>query len=177
MGIENPTPPFTASHYDAAPGIGLALLKPFEAAQIGVMLASMDPWARYPVSAAKLTAFFKATEPGSPRFAIRVDGQLEGALAVKANWFCGPYIQIFGLAPMSQGRGVGSAILAFIERQARAAGDRNLWVAASDFNARALAFYERSGFARVAAIDGLLQDGQTEILLRKPLPPPLKHIV
>ena len=49
---------------------------------------------------------------------------------------------------------------------------RNLWVCASSFNARALRFYERHGFARAATLPGLVADGYDEILLRKfPLGP------
>ena len=44
---------------------------------------------------------------------------------------------------------------------------RNLWVCASSFNARALDFYERHGFARAATLPGLVADGYDEILLRK----------
>ncbi len=61
------------------------------------------------------------------------------------------------------GSSVGSS------EQARAAGDRNLWVCASDFNAAGIMFYERHGFSRVADLDGLVRDGRTEVLLRKRL--------
>jgi ribosomal protein S18 acetylase RimI-like enzyme len=42
-------------------------------------------------------------------------------------------------------------------------------VAASDFNSGALRFYERHGFVRVAALEGLVAEGRSEILLRKRL--------
>ena len=136
---------------------------------MGALFAAIDPWKRYPISADELTGFFGAEEPGSPRFAIRVEGGLAGAVAITTNWFRGPYIQTFALDPAVQGRGVGSAILAWIEGKAVAACDRNLWVAASDFNEGAHRFYARHGFVRVAAIDGLVRDDRTEILLRKRL--------
>lgn len=169
MAIAQPSKPFAADHYQLAPHLELSVLRPFEAVQAGVLCASMDPWARYPMKAAELAAFFSQSEPGAPRFAIRVDGALEGAVAVRVNWFSGPYIQTFALAPAVQGRGIGSAVTAFIEAQARGAGCRNLWVAASDFNDGALRFYERHGFVRVAEIDGLLRDDRAEVLLRKKL--------
>lgn len=170
-----PLPPFSEPRYRISPSIELSVLAPFEAAQVGVILASMEPWSRYPISAADLTAFFRQVEPGAPRYGIRIDGQLEGAIAVRVNWMAGPYIQTLALGPMAQGRRAGSQIMAFVEREARRAGSRNLWVAASDFNAGAIRFYERHGFARIADIDGLLRNDRTEVLLRKKLfatPPP-----
>lgn len=169
MAIVSPATPFQAPSYQLSPSLELAVLKPVEAAQAGVLCASMDPWARYPVSAAELTGFFSKVEPGVPRFAIRVDGVFDGVITIKTNWFSGPYIQTFALAPVLQGRGIGSAVMAFIEREARAAQSRNLWVAASDFNAGALRFYERIGYHRLAEIDSLLRDNRTEILMRKKL--------
>jgi diamine N-acetyltransferase len=169
MGVTRVAKAFVNEHYQVTPTLALTVLRPYEAGQIGVMLASMEPWARYPVTAAELTAFFSAIETNAPRFAIRVDGVLEGAIAVRANWFCGPYIQTFALSRNLQGRGIGSAVMGFVENQAITAGDRNLWVAASDFNTGAQRFYERHGYARVAEIDGLLRDNRTEILMRKPL--------
>jgi diamine N-acetyltransferase len=160
---------FSASHYDVSPGVTLTLLKPFEAGQVGVLFASIDPWARYPYTAAQLTKFFAENEPGAPRFAIRVDGALEGGLIVRTNWFRGPYIHMLALAPGVQGRAIGSAVMDFIEREARRTAERNVWVAASDFNEGALRFYARHGFTRVAAIPGLVRDERTEILLRKQL--------
>ena len=56
-----------------------------------------------------------------------------------------------------------------IEDSARAEKARNVWVAASDFNAGAIRLYERHGFARVAVIDSLVSDGRDEVLLRKKL--------
>ncbi len=160
---------FSQPRYDITPGVELTLLKPYEAAQVGVMFASIDPWARYPFTAAQLTSFFAQVEPGAPRFAIRVDGNLEGGLIVRTNWFRGPYIHMLALAPGVQGRAIGSAVMGFIEKEARRAGERNLWVAASDFNEGAVRFYTRHGFTHVAVLPDLVRDGRTEILLRKQL--------
>jgi hypothetical protein len=42
-------------------------------------------------------------------------------------------------------------------------------VCASEFNARAIEFYERHGFDRVGAIPDLISPGFAELLLRKRL--------
>lgn len=169
MAIAGTSSPFLKAHYHVSPAIELTVLAPFEAGQAGVLCASMDPWARYRTTAAELTGFFSRPEPGAPRFAIRLNGQFEGVLVLKSNWLAGPYIQTLAIARLVQGRGAGSQILAWIDAEARAAGNRNVWVAASDFNASALRFYERHGFQKVADIPGLLRDDRDEVLLRKRL--------
>ena len=166
---------FEASHHQLAPSLALTLLQPHEPLELGEMFASIDPWARYPFTPADLTRFFAAVEPGAPRFAIRVDGALQGGLVVRTNWLRGPYIHMLGLAPAVQGQGLGSALLAFIEQVARLTGERNVWVAASDFNTHAQRFYERFGFKRVAELDGLVRDERTEFLYRKRLGDPAKE--
>ncbi len=121
----------------------------------------------YPVSA--LSAYLGMDEPGAPRFSLRAGDALAGAVGLRLDWLRGPYLQLLGLLPGYQGRGSGAAVLAWIEREARAVSQQNLWVVASDFNSGALRFYERSGFTRVAALEALVAEGRDEILLRKRL--------
>jgi diamine N-acetyltransferase len=160
---------FSARTYDLGPDLALRSITPDEATAIGAMAATMDPWARYPITAEQLGAFFARVRPDAPRFGIQVAGTLEGAFAICTDWFAGPYIQTFALAPRCQGRGIGSRVLAFIEGEARRTHQRNLWVAASDFNINAHRFYERHGFAHIAAVPALLRDDRDEFLFRKRL--------
>lgn len=46
-------------------------------------------------------------------------------------------------------RGIGLAILSYLERQARAAGYEALWLETRRVNDRAVRFYERNGYARI----------------------------
>ncbi len=48
------------------------------------------------------------------------------------------------------GRGVGAALLHHLEAQARALGYQALWLETRAVNVRALAFYERQGYRRMA---------------------------
>ncbi len=162
-------PAFSAPTYLLGPDLTLRPLSPDDAAVLGAMTAHMDPWARYPISCEHMTMFFARSEPGAPRFGIDVAGTLEGGMAIRTEWFAGPYIQTFALSPHCQGRGIGSRVLSFIETEARRVGQRNLWVAASDFNAAAHRFYERHGFERLATVPALLRDDRDEILFRKVL--------
>ena len=139
------------------------------AKSIGSAFAAIDPWVSYPFPASGLTSYFSAYEAGAPRFLVCDEGEIAGAIGLRKNWLRGPYLQFLGLLPGHQKHGLGQLLLAWFEGSARAAGDSNLWVAASDFNADALRFYERHGFSRVAALEGLVRDEKTELLLRKRL--------
>jgi diamine N-acetyltransferase len=139
------------------------------AEKLGAAFAAIDPWARYAYTASMLTAYLGNDENDAPRFEIVVDNELAGSIGVRRNWLRGPYLQFLGILPAFQHRGIGSVALDWFEGEARAAQAQNLWVAASDFNARALAFYERRGFDRVATLEDFVVDNSAEILLRKRL--------
>jgi ribosomal protein S18 acetylase RimI-like enzyme len=150
-------------------GITFAEITPKAAADLAEAFAEIDPWARYAYNASTLATYLSAYEADAPRFAIVAGDETAGAIGVRGNWLRGPYVQFLGILPAFQHRGVGSSALAWVEGEARNEGAQNLWVAASEFNARALAFYERHEFRRVATLDGLIADGISEILLRKRL--------
>lgn len=162
-------PPYLAPRYELGRDlIALRLgLTALEAAQLGPAFAAIDPWARYPYPASALTAYLAKAEPHAPRYAVLDGAVIIGALGLRLDWLRGPYVQFLAVLPANQTRGIGALILAWVERQALASAERNLWVAASDFNTGALRFYERHGFSRVADLDGLVREGRKEILLRK----------
>lgn len=152
-----------------SPSITYEAMTPADADVLAHALAAIDPWARYAYTPAALNDYLAATEADAPRFSISVDGKLAGAVGVRSNWLRGPYLQFLGILPACQHQGIGARTLIRFESEARAARAQNLWVATSDFNTRALAFYERHGFSRVAVLDGLIGPGAAELLLRKRL--------
>lgn len=152
-----------------SPALSASPCTPAEAHELAAIFAAMEPWSRYPFTAAALKAYLAGDETGAPRYAIRLENRLAGALGLRLNWLRGPYIQFLGLVPGAQGEGAGSHLIDKLVEEARAADERNLWVAASAFNTGALKFYERHGFVRVAELDGVVQEGIDEILLRKRL--------
>jgi diamine N-acetyltransferase len=153
------------------PPVSLVAMTPEVAAQLGPAFADMDPWARLGFTANALTQYFANPEPGAPRYAVRVGDAIAGAAGFRTAWLRGPYLQFLGLLTPYQGQNVGPLVLAWFEGQARARGERNLWVAASDFNPAAIRFYERHGFRHAALFEDLIADGYNEILLRKRLLP------
>ncbi|HEY8193447.1 MAG TPA: GNAT family N-acetyltransferase [Hyphomicrobium sp.] len=150
-------------------GVTFEAMTPFTAETLGPLLARIDPWDRHKYTPSALTAYLAAEEPGAPRFAINVGRGHAGAIGIKRDWLRGPYLQFLGLLPAYQRQGIGTSVLDWFESEARATRAQNLWVAASDFNARALSFYEKHGFSRVATLDALVTEGSSEILLRKRL--------
>lgn len=139
-----------------------------EAADLAARIAALDPWHRLGYTAAGLRAYLTRPDPGARRFVLVDAGQAVGAAVIRDPWLRGPYIELLALFAEAQGRGLGGA---FVDWLAARAGrrDRNLWVVASAVNDRALDFYRRHGFAPVGELDGLVRDGEREILLRRRL--------
>ncbi|MBI1650646.1 GNAT family N-acetyltransferase [Hyphomicrobium sulfonivorans] len=165
---------YAASSYELPPltdgaALELTSLDASDAERLGVVFAAMDPWHSYGYPAAPLQAMMTANEPGIPCFAIRLDGNVVGAILIQPLWLRGPYLRFLALEPVAQNRGVGGALLAWLESEARAAGERNLWVVASQINTGGIRFYERAGFHQAAAFDGLAYDDRVELLFRKRL--------
>lgn len=151
--------------------LALGALVPTDCTQLATAFAGIDPWARYPYPADQLEAYFAGSTMDAPRFQILIGGVLAGAVGLKLDWLRGPYLQFLGLLPAYQNCGAGSLILEALDHAARQSQCRNVWVCASDFNAGALAFYERHGYAQVAALPDLVREGRTEVLLRRRVPP------
>jgi diamine N-acetyltransferase len=139
------------------------------AERLGTEFADINPWAHYRYTGEALAKYFAGQEEDAPRFEILSGDELAGAICIRKNWLRGPYLQFLGVLPAFQKQGIGSAALSWFQAEARNSAAQNIWVAASEFNLRALAFYERFGFVQVAKLDGLVAEGTAEILLRKRL--------
>lgn len=163
---------YAADRYELSVDGRPLTLAPFPASEADVLaagFAAIDPWASYGYPAAALAAYLSGDEPTGVRFALLFDGGIAGAVGLQSSWLRGPYIRFLGILPAYQGRGLGAAVLAWIEAEARNAQERNVWVVASQINTGAIRFYERHGFATAAEFEGLAYDGRTEILMRKRL--------
>lgn len=77
-----------------------------------------------------------------------------------------PYLRLIAVAPGGRGAGVGSALLAAFEERTAEVG-RDWCLLVSDFNARAIAFYERHGYAKVGALSDFAVPGIAEIIMAK----------
>ncbi len=152
---------------DGAP-VALADITAQSAANLAPRLAAIDPWARVGYSAENFVGFLTAREPDVARYGILIGREPIGVMVVRRVWLHGPYLQLLGVVPEAQGRGVGDVALRWYEAQGRGTG-RNLWLCVSAFNTGARRFYEAHGFSESGLLDSLVFDGQTEILMRKRL--------
>lgn len=139
-----------------------------DAARIGELLAAIDPWRALGSSPAALARYLRRDDPALNRYVVRPGdgGEIAGVVCVRYPWLRGPYIELLGLADRHQGQGIGRRILQWAETEARRES-RNLWVVTSAFNHQARRFYRRHGFYEVGPLNGLVDPGQDEILLRK----------
>jgi ribosomal protein S18 acetylase RimI-like enzyme len=160
--------PFGTGYFDLAGCRLIADIEDDDATRLGDLLAGLEPWRTLGYSADGLRRYLLRDDPGLHRFRIAVDGATAGALCVRYPWLRGAYIELIGLDPAHAGKGIGAAVLGFIEDDIRRDA-ANLWAIVSTFNQPARRFYARHGFAEVASLPGLVKPGFTEILLRKTL--------
>ncbi len=159
---------FELKTHDTGAGL-LRPLSPGNAERLGAALAAMPPWSVIGYPAERLAASFRRQPPSVRRFELLVDGELAGTVAIQDPFLHGPYLQLLAIFPGFQGRNLGSAILEWMEREARSQESRQLWLCVTTFNTRARAFYERFGFEEVAVLDKLATEASDEVLMRKRL--------
>jgi ribosomal protein S18 acetylase RimI-like enzyme len=150
---------------------GTLVLEPPEAGSADIVaqaMCRMDPWLTLASRPERILGFLLQDDASCHRWIVRCGGEIAGVVAVRFPWLHGPYLNLLAALPRHQGAGIGSAILGWMERETGDAG-RNLWLCASEFNARAIAFYERHGFARVGLLPDLAAPGFAEVLMRKRL--------
>lgn len=164
------TAPFAAERYDLG-DVELAPLAPdLEAVATG--LAAIDPWARVGRTPDVFRTALVRPLAATFRFSIRRAGTCVGALVIRHPFMRGPYVELIGLFPQAQGRGIARAIVAWMEREV--AGEAtNLWLCVTDWNTPARAAYAALGFVEVGPLPDLAAGGTTEIFMRRPFAAPL----
>ena len=91
------------------------------------------------------------TNPGAQAFVATIDGQACGVISVypdRDHFTDHPraYVDSLVVAQESEGKGVGRALLDYVERWAREHGYREVVLDVFAGNQRAVAFYERQGY-------------------------------
>lgn len=79
------------------------------------------------------------------------------------------HLSLFAISPIHRHRGLGSALLAWLEKPALVAGVQRLRVEARADNLQALAFYERRGFRRFKTVPGYYNGMVDAVRLQKQL--------
>jgi GNAT superfamily N-acetyltransferase len=99
-----------------------------------------------------------------PGFIAETGGNKSGLITYRLE---GPECEIVTLDSLVEFRGIGSALIEAVERQARRAGCRRLLVVTTNDNLPALRFYQRRGFVLAALRPNALQETRK----LKPVPP------
>jgi len=100
------------------------------------------------------------------RYVAVSDGEIAGFAVLATNGALVGYLQLLCVAPEHRGRGVGGALMAFVEEKIFARYP-NFFLMVSDFNAEARRFYERLGYETIGELRDFLVAGRGEILMRK----------
>ena len=134
------------------------------------MLADSDPWKRLGYTAVHWERLFTPLPPGREGYVLEQDGMVAGLALLRRQFLFGDYLELLAIAPSTQRKGLGRALLNHLERIVFARST-NLFACVSDFNTSARQFYERNGYIEVGPLPDLLMPGTSEILLRKTIGP------
>ena len=165
--------PFRGERYEigaARDGRALVLepMTPAVADLLGEVIAQVGPWAHYAIPPTTLAENFKLPGVAVASYRIECGGETAGAVAVRPMWLMGPYLQMLAVLPSFQGQGIGGRVVVWFEAEARITA-RNAWMCVSAFNPGAQRLYRAHGFEPVATLDGLVREGDDELLMRKRL--------
>jgi [ribosomal protein S18]-alanine N-acetyltransferase len=134
------------------------------------MLADSDPWKRLGYTAVHWERLFTPLPPGREGYVLEQDGMVAGLALLRRQFLFGDYLELLAIAPSTQRKGLGRALLNHLERIVFARST-NLFACVSDFNTSARQFYERNGYVQVGPLPDLLMPGTSELLLRKTIGP------
>jgi ribosomal protein S18 acetylase RimI-like enzyme len=135
------------------------------------LMATSEPWIRLGRGYEACLAVVQP-QPDTEVFVAREGGAPVGFVVLRPRGVAGsPYLASIAVDPGARGKGVGSALLAFVEERFRPAY-RHLFLCVSSFNDGARRLYEREGFRKVGEFRDYVIDGASEILMHKRLDRP-----
>ena len=158
--------PFQKERVDLAGCLLVSGVAQEAASSLASELHVLDPWLTLEFSASSLLNYFIKDDPALHRFTVFSEGKIAGVLCVRYPWLRGPYIEFIGLLSNYQGRGLGRELLSWVEVEVNSR-EKNIWIATSDFNHRAMHVYQKAGYEPVCTIEGLVKAEMYELLLRK----------
>lgn len=158
-GLPSPPPDAGARH----PAIR-ALATDAEARACAEIMSSNDPWRR--LGRTYEMSYTMLRDPAREVY-VALDGDAVAgfAIVIMQGAFAG-YIQTVAVRPEWQGRGLGSAIIAFAEQRIFR-DEPNVFICVSSFNPDARRLYERLGYQLVGELPDYVIRGHSEILFRK----------
>lgn len=136
---------------------------------LSVELAKIEPWKTLGSTPQEFEQGFQSQTTSTNTYAIIFKQKPVGIISVRYPWLLGPYLGFLGVIPEAQGKGLGNALMSWLEETAKEHTARNVFICVSDFNHAAQAFYKSCGYTKAADLNGLIVDEYSEFLLRKRL--------
>lgn len=130
------------------------------------ILGDSEPWKTLGYSQEDWLRIFDPLAAGREGFVVEADGRVVGLALLRPKFLLGDYLELLAIAPAEQGKGLGGALLGYLEELVFKRV-KNLFVCVSDFNQGARSFYERHGYQAIGPMPDLLVLGHAEILMRK----------
>lgn len=146
-------------------------LDPAEIPALAADLARLPLMERYGNDAGRLgKALEGALGRGESLLVAEEDGALRGLawFLTSGTLALGGYLRLIAVVPGGEGRGTGLALLRAYEAET-ARRSAHAFLLVSDFNAGAVRFYEREGYALVGPLPGLVLPDVAELLYWKRL--------
>ena len=142
-------------------------------ATVIALLQNSEPWTRLGYQEGDWDVYFTPTPQGRDSYVAVLDGTVAGIAVVRQKFLLGDYLELFGVAEWTRGKGLGKRLLEHIESVVFARA-KNLFACVSDFNTQGRAFYKKHGYQEIGPLPNLLIPGTAEILLRKTMGPARK---
>jgi ribosomal protein S18 acetylase RimI-like enzyme len=136
--------------------------------QCGRLMISSEPWIT--LQRTLDGALESLRDPGKELHGVLRGDDLVGFVLLDMRGPLAGYIQSICVRPDQRGRGVGAALIAWVEQRVHRESP-NLFLFVSSFNDAARRFYERLGFVAVGSVPEFIVRGSDEILMRKTLGP------
>ena len=137
---------------------------------IAALMASSPLLRRYRVTARGAKASLAEALRERDLVLVAVDGDAVVGLAWAITTRAldrATYLRLLLVSEDHQSRGVGAALLARVEHEARASRCRHLLLLVTRTNRRARSFYQRHGYAHVGDLAGFVRPGIAESLYLK----------
>jgi len=132
-------------------------------------IVAMEPWLSLDYKRANLARYLRRMARADQVRVAEEKGLVLGVIVFQPDFLLGRFIALLAVRTEAGGKGIGRALVAHIE-QLTFKTRRWLYVSSDSANQAAAHFYKKLGFARAARLPGLIGDGRTEILWRKPRP-------
>ncbi len=85
---------------------------------------------------------------------------------IKGGFGQAPYLKLIAIDAKKRSSGAGAQLLSAFEERTKGVG-RAWFLLVSDFNDRAIHFYEKHGYAKVGELPDFAKDGITELIMYK----------